>query len=83
MGVASAIAAPVLSGRGAHPLYLATTFTAAIRTEEAFLRAGSGRPTTTTAAARRAPAGRSPGPGLAQPEWRAVLGMAAVFLVLA
>jgi len=84
MGIGVAVAAASLPAAAIIAVYLATTYTAAIRTEEAFLRGRFG------AAYDDYCAGR--GPSVDRPfdwarvwrnkEWRAVGGIALVFLVL-
>ena len=85
MGAGVCLAAASLPAAAIVALYLATTYTAAIRTEEAFLRGRFG------AAYDDYCAGR--GPSVDRPfdwarvwrnkEWRAVVGVGLVFLVLA
>ena len=85
MGVGVGIAAASLPAAALILLYLGTTYTAAIRTEEAFLRGRFGGAYDDYCAGR--------GPSVDRPfdwarvlrnrEWRAVLGIGLVFLVLA
>lgn len=84
MGVGIGIAAASLTAAALILLYLATTYTAAIRTEEAFLRSRFGD------AYDHYCAGRGPAKDrpfdwarvLRNKEWRSVLGSGLVFLVL-
>jgi protein-S-isoprenylcysteine O-methyltransferase Ste14 len=85
MGAGVCIAAASLPAAALIALYLATTYTAAIRTEEAFLRGRFGPAYDDYCAGR--------GPSVDRPfawervwrnkEWRSVLGIGIVFLILA
>ena len=85
MGAGVCLAAASLPAAALIALYLGTTYTAAIRTEEAFLRSAFG-PAYDDYCAGRLPAIDRPfdwARVLRNKEWRAVLGGGLVFLVLA
>ena len=85
MGIGVGVAAASLPAAAIIAVYLATTYTAAIRTEEAFLRGRFGSAYDDYCAGR--------GPSVDRPfawervlrnkEWRAVVGIGLVFLILA